>query len=233
MVTATEPSQQAARKSETRANWIFLALFMLVMAPGLTVLTMKAYKKGAAGMNPPAPQSVSAYNNPNPQDPSLPRLVPPITAGFVEAIAQRLGQLQPELIRVARVGGSNPAMSEKRLLELVSSGRSEDATYLGLIGWDRTFAPLPSLYRFTVEREGTEVPATLMAYEQLNLPIEARSELQQYGYTLPPDSVLWMILKIQGTGPTDRLKMHYAIDGKSVEDALSIAPPATVSLKQP
>lgn len=233
MVTASESSQQVARKSETRANWIFLGLFMLVMAPGLTILTMKAYKKGAAGMNPPAPQTVSAYNNSNPQNPALPRAVPPVTAGFVDAIAQRLQQLQPELVRIARVDGSLPTMSEKRLLELVSIGRGADATYIGLVGWDRGFAPLPSLYRFTAVRDGGEVPATLLAYEQLNLPIEARTELQQYGYTLPPDSVIWMILKLEGTGPTDRLKMHYSIDGKSVEDALSIAPAATVPPEQP
>lgn len=220
-------------KSETRANWIFLALFMLVMGPGLIILTMKAYKKGAAGMNPPAPQSVSSYNNPNPQNPALPRVVPPQTAGFVDAITQRLQQLQPELIRAERVRGSLPTMSEKRLLEFVAAGEGKDASFIGLVGWDRTFAPLPSLYRFTAVRGEREAPATMLAYEQLNLPIEARSELQSYGYTLPPDSVLWIILKMEGSGPVDRLKMHYTIDGRTLEDVLSIAPPAMKHADQP
>lgn len=220
-------------KSETRANWIFLGLFMLVMAPGLAILTIKAYRKGnAAGMNPPAPHTAAAYNDTNPQNPALPRLVPPITKGFVESIAQRVQGLEPELRRVTADDGS-PVMSDQRSLELISTGADAKSRFVALIGWHRRFAPLPSLYSFTAVREDGESAPTLSAYEQLNLPIEARKELQQYGYTIPPDSVLWMILKLEGSNPVREIRMRYTFDGKVLEDRIIVPGPATSQRSAP
>lgn len=208
-------------KSETRANWIFLAIFMLIMAPGLTILTIKAYKKGAAGMNPPAPQSVVAYNNPNPQNPMLPRVVPPETASFVESILYRLKKLQPELQGIKQADGK-PIMSDKYSLECIAVGAGKQNYYVGLVGWDRNLAPLPSLYEFVVRRNGVEVPAKMSAYEQLNMPLDARSELQAYGYIFPPDSVMWIVLEIPGTGPVDSVHLKYTMPRKSFEDRLAV-----------
>ncbi len=210
-------------KSETRANWIFLAIFMLIMGPGLIILTRKAYKKGAAGMNPPAPKTVVAYNNPNPQNPMLPRVVPPETNAFVESIAYRLLKLQPELKRVKLPDGK-PIMSEKLSLECIAIGAGTRNYYVGLVGWDRNLAPLPSIYDFVARREGEDVPAKMAAYEQLNMPIDARSELQQHGYFLPPDSVMWIVLEIPGTGPIDSLSLRYNMPQKAFEDHLNLTP---------
>lgn len=209
--------------SETRANWIFLAIFLLIMGPGLAMLTMKAYKRGtAAGLNPPAPKTVAAYNNPNPQNPALPRVVPPQTASFVESVVYRVGKLQAGLNRTKLPNGK-PLVSEKVTLECLSTGHSSSNQYVVLLGWDRRFAPLPSLYRFTAHRSnGQTVEMKMSAYEQTNLPLDVRAELQQYGYLLPPDSVLWMLLQCPAGEPLDAIELRYEIEGKLVEDRLNL-----------
>jgi hypothetical protein len=206
-------------KSETRANWIFLGIFLLVMGPGLAMLTIKAYKRGAAGMNPPAPKTVATYNNPNPQNPAMPRVVPPETANFVETILFRIQKVQPELARRKNADGK-PIVSERLSLECIALGTSGQAGKIALVGWDRNFAPLPSLYEFTGERGGETFPLKMSAYEQLNLPLEVRDELQTYGYIRPPDSVMWIVLDVPGTVPLDALDLKYEIDGKTTKDRL-------------
>lgn len=211
-------------KSETRANWIFLAIFMLLMGPGLVMLTIKGYKRGAAGINPPAPKTVAAYNNPDPQNPALPRVVPPQTAEFVSSIAYRLLKLQPELKRVTDSDGK-PLMSEGRAYEIIAVGHSATSQFVALLGWNRTLAPLPSL--FTITADG-KVPAKLTAYEQLNMPLELRDELQLYNYVKPPDSVMWMIIEVPG-GPVEKLDIRFEIDQKQVEDTLTLPRSSTTN----
>ena len=216
-------------KSETRANWIFLGIFLLIMGPGLTMLTMKAYKKGAAGMNPPAPKTVASYNNPNPQSPFLPRVVPPQTAAFVESLVYRISNLRPGLQRRKQSDGA-PLMSDRLTLELLAAGKVGSDQYVAMVGWDRRFAPLPDLYRFSASQGDASVPLKVVAYEQVNLPLDVRSELQQYGYLLPPDSVIWMVVQSASGPEIDQIHLRYEIEGKLVEDRLDlteVAPPTT------
>ncbi len=220
-------------KSETRANWIFLAVFMAVMAPGLTIMTMKAYKKGAAGMNPPAPQSAVVYNDPNPANPALPRIVPPATSEFVDSIATQFLHLQSGLVRIGSGPDAKPVMSEKRSLQCIATGADGGAFHVALIGWNSKFAPLPSLFQFTAHRGAKEWPAKLNAYEQKMLTLDVRAELQRYGYMLPPDSVIWMILEVPGTDPIDSLEMRYSIDGKTLDDRINVAFAATTQPAKP
>ena len=74
-----------------------------------------------------------------------------------------------------------------------------------------------------------KVSAKMTAYEQLNMPLDARSELQEYGYILPPDSVMWIILEIPGTQPVDEISLVYNMPRKSFEDRLKFAPAQAAS----
>lgn len=224
---------KADMKSETRANWIFLTVFMLLMGPGLIILSVKAYKKGAAGMNPPAPQTVSAYNNPTPQNPMLPRVAPPQTREFVETVAQRMLKLQPGMTRSPDAADGNPIISERRWLELMAAGPNEDHFNIAIFAWNSSLAPLPGLYEFTAFRNGQSTKAGMVAYEQQNLPIDIRSELQAYSYILPPDSVMWIILQVPGSEPVDAIEMKYTMNGKTIHDRLPLRSDATTSPSTP
>lgn len=220
-------------KSETRANWIFLAIFMCVMGPGLIMLTAKAYKKGAAGMSPPAPKTTVAYMNPTPQNPSLPRVLPPQTGSFIDSIAARLIDMHKGIIRVDRNEKSVPVLSAQRSLELVAAGPRGGTFSIALVGWHKDFLPLPDLYQFKAIRGQAAAPVKLIGYEQQLLPIDVRAELQKYGYLLPPDGVVWMLLEIEGAEPIDELELAFTLHGKVFNDRLKMPQPATVPPSTP
>ena len=111
-------------------------------------------------------------------------------------------------------------------MEYLGGGAGDEKYYVALLGWDRHFAPLPSLYEFVAARGAQKIPAKMSAYEGANLPIDLRSELQRYGYILPPDSVIWIILEVPGSEPIDSVSVHYKIDRKTIDDRIILAPTA-------
>jgi hypothetical protein len=210
-------------KRETRANLIFITIFLLVAIPGVFKLTMKAYNSG--GRDPAMRRPVRgewAYMDPTPQVRDLPRVVPPGIGRFVWRTADRLERMQPGYRSIVPPDGAMPVMSERLGLQLLGTGSSGGSFHLGLLAWNSKYAPLPTQFTIVGQRGGVEVEGKLTAYEPMNLPVELRMDLQETGYIVPPDSLMWMIVSFAGDQPIDSMRSHFTLDATVIDDELKL-----------
>ena len=214
-------------KRETRVNLIFLALLLMIMVPVIFKLTKRAYRSG--GRDPamrPAVRTAFAYMDPTPPA-GLPRTVPPGIARFVQRMGERLITMQPGLRSIVSRIDAPPLMSDRLNLQVLAMGASGGKHRVGLFGWNSRYAPLPVLYEITGTRGDESVRGEMLEYEQQNLPIQLRSELQEYGYIVPPDSVLWLIATFPGEAPVDAIRVHYQLDNTVLIDTITLRAPAS------
>ena len=96
-----------------------------------------------------------------------------------------------------------------------------------MIGWHPKHAPLPELFKITATRAGDAQPVAgeLVGYETSNLSVDVRDELQNYGFVVPPDGIIWLIVSFAGSAPVDNVEIKYEGNGVSLNDTLVITPP--------
>ena len=210
-------------KSETRANLIFITIFLGLSLPGLVIMLTRSIRTSGLAVPPPPVRGVFAYMDPTPQFEGLPRVTPPAAARFVHRVVNRLTTMQPGLRSVLEDATNAPIMSRRLSLQLIALGAHENTYRVAVIGWHPRFNPLPALYQFTGQRGATSVAGVLGQYEQQNLSLEVRSELRDYGYIIPPESVMWMIVSFPGAEPVDAMTLRYRFDQTVVDDELKIA----------
>lgn len=214
-------------KRDTRANLIFLIIFVALALPGIIKLTRHSYVTG--GRDPamrPAVRGAFAYMDPTPPV-GMPRVVPPSVAEFIQRTAERLEKMQPGLHSIIRPNDQRPVMSSALNLQLLGRGANTGHYNVALFGWNSHYAPLPELYDITATRGGEQVKGQMTSYEPGVLTLEVRSELQDFGYVVPPDSVLWMIITFPGEAPVDSVTVKYHLDKTSLNDWMPLAAPAT------
>ena len=206
---------------DTRANLIFLCLFFAVALPGIYKLTMKAYKPG--GRDPVMRRAVRgefAYMDPSPPV-GLVRVVPPGVERMMQRTAGRLVKMQPGLQSVV-APGQPPVMSQGLHLQVLAMGGHQGKFRVALFGWNPRYAPLPDQYEITATRGSETVKGQMLEYEPQNLQLELRSELQDYGYVVPPESVLWFVATFPGELPVDTIQVDYRLEKFRVVDRIDL-----------
>lgn len=206
---------------ETRANLIFLAVLLCLMGPPIVMTIASRWGKPARNLQPPPTrEALSFIDRTAGPAAHLPRIVPPDTGAYVASVAQKIVGMQRGLRSLVGDGRFAPIMSDGLYLQWIAEGERDGQYLAAIIGWDGRFVPLPKHYAFTATRAGRPVKVTLESYETLNMPIELRRELQRYGYILPPDGLMWMILAFDGSGPVDEIALRYEAMGVRIEDTL-------------
>ena len=211
-------------KRETRVNLIFLSILLVLTLPGIVILTRRGYQSG--GRDPamrPMVRTEFAYMDPSPPQ-GLPRVVPPGVGRFIQRTASRLQTMQPGLRSIVDSPAAQPVMSDALNLQLLGYGPNGGKFRVALFGWNSRYAPLPELYEFTGTRGGETIRGEMREYEPQNLPIEIRSELQEYGYVVPPDSVLWFVVTFPGEAPVETVRVSYKLEKTQLLDTISLAP---------
>jgi hypothetical protein len=216
---------------ETRANLIFISVLILLMAPPITMTLIKRWKEpGRNLMPPPIRGSLTYIDRTAGVAKHMPRVVPPRLGRFVVTVAERLMRLQPGLVSRVGDGRFAPIMSEQLYLQAIAEGAHEAKYRVALIGWAGDFIPIESMYKFTgTRRDGTVHSGRLESYEMQNMPIELRKELQEHGYILPPDGLIWMIVTFDGERPVDSISMEYRSDRTSLVDTIRLRELPTTS----
>ena len=210
-------------KRETRANLIFIVVLIVLMVPGITITIMKRGGKfGRTIQPPPTREALSFIDQTAGIAKHMPRVVPPQIGRFVAQMANKIGGMQRGLTSLVGDGRFAPVMSEKLYFQAIARGAYADKYRVALIGWSGALLPLPKLYAFAGERDGQALAGTLESYETQNMPIELRQELQAYGYILPPDGFIWLIVSFDGVGPIDSMTMRYAEGKTRIDDAIDL-----------
>ena len=173
--------------------------------------------------DPPYVRRTEAYNNPLPASSASIRVVPPITAVWVESLAiEHLGH--PPLRHMAVGGRLEPIMSDGRRFELLSFADDGESTTLVLLVWSA------ELGRGEVQGIDAEAealgPLRSIEVDGLEVPPEVISELKGLGFVIPPSRVGLAWLRFAPLAPAEetddllRIVWHMA-DGVG-EDVLNL-----------
>lgn len=212
---------------EAKFNLVFLVVLLLASLPGLVILIRKKLDPEARRMSEaPYVRRTEAYNNPLPAATSSRRIVPPVTARWVESLAnQKLGA--PPLRYMAAGGREEPVLSEGRRFELLGIRQTHEGSTLIVLAW------LGELGRGEVDlfEAQAESLGALQSVEvdQIDVPQEVISELKDEGYVVPPARVGLLWLRFAGArSPADatwgpRIRLTWRSPRASGEDVLDLA----------
>jgi hypothetical protein len=176
-------------RKETRVNLIFLAVFLGVSLPGAFILVKKKSDPLAGRMS--LPDSVRRrlpYMSPlhAPGD-AVTRYVPPLTGLWVSKVSREQGGVEEIFLRKWR-----PVVSDDRIVQFIGARRAATDATLFFIAWDTPYKADASKYFVTAELGDHALPARVTAARPLELPRDARRELQNGGFVQVPAHVTWL-----------------------------------------
>jgi hypothetical protein len=187
-------------KRETRANLLFLAVFLGISLPGLVVLFKKKLDPQAPPMYLPDPVKTRLpYMAPVLAPPEVTRVIPEKAGRWVTELARRRAG-QPEMLLEAR----HPVISVDRGLQLVGIQEASGRNTLSLLAWSEEYPAVASQYQVAVECGGKPRAAKMVGAEEVAVPSEVRTELIYGGYAKPPRRVVWLTAEVEGAAPLGR-----------------------------
>jgi hypothetical protein len=209
---------------ETRANLIFLGLFLAVSLPGAVILVKKKMQPGAAPMGMPdfvrrrVPYMVPLAT---PDDQVL-RVVPPQTgAGVGELIRRRAaGAAEPR-------HGPLPVTSSDRVVQVTGLKEEGGRTLLYLLAWEGGYGTEAARYRVvaTAGAAGERFDGRVVTAEPIPVPEAVKKELMSGGYVKPPAQVTWIEVAFDAPVAATRplsVRLAYETGGEPAATAVDI-----------
>lgn len=200
---------------ESRANLIFVALFVLISIPGLIMLVRKKMdpERGPMWM-PPAMYSGLVYIDTIDAPPNIKRFVPARTAAWVrDLVRERFGPAAPPTSVVD--GDDQPVMSEDRLAQLVGVETRDGKTRIAVLFWNLPRESTPT----SIQILRDDTPLTDTITESIEVPQEIKRDLQESGIPAPPLHVQFVTATLNSAA-SGKLSLRCEVDGTIVSDTL-------------
>lgn len=196
---------------ETRINLIFLALFIVLIAPGAVILVRKKLQPSASRMDMPDPvRRQLPYMAPQVTPPEVTRFIPPRTSVWLQEVIRRRTGLDAMLLR-----DREPVMSADRRLQLVGVA----GVQAHLLVWaPQLLDPRPEV-RF--EGESLEIAITTEP-----IPEEIRREWVSMGFVKPPAEVGWLTVQLPSKG-SGALRVDWRGGGSSTVNVFTSPYPSS------
>jgi hypothetical protein len=180
-------------RRETRANLIFLGIFLSITIPGAVVL----FKKKLDPASPPMfmPDFVRRrlpYMASQQSPAQVVRYVPQLTGQWVSEInRERTGGLQVLMV------GRQPLVSDDHVIQ-VTAMQQQDAsnTTLYLIVWNAAQTGDPDRYSATLMSGTERRAARVRSTASVAVPAAVKRELMNAGVIQPPDAVTLLTLEV-------------------------------------
>lgn len=174
-------------RKEARLNLIFFGILLVLLAPGFLIL-MRKKLSGTDEPNylpDPIPHS-TAYNQPLPVPPGLPRNEPPEATEWVNSLVRE--HVSPTA-RMLRTGTNQPVVSDAFRTQAIHVHHDGAAGRVVLLVWDER----PSLEPRVQVEVGAEPAGTSESKRtMIDVPKKVRHALQRVGYVDPPEKV-WLV----------------------------------------
>lgn len=179
-------------RRDTRANLLFLTLFLAISLPGLVVLFKKKLDPNAPPMYLPDPVKTRLpYMAPFDVPSAVTRVIPEETGRWVASLtAARAGQTDVLL------HGHDPVMSENRAVQLAAIKEEADRTTLSLLAWSPDYPADAGRYRVSAECDSKTIPGKVVRADAIDVPAPVRHELIYAGYAKPPATVVWLTVTL-------------------------------------
>lgn len=195
-----------------------------------------------AGLNMPDPVRKSfVYLDPTPVLTGLPKIVPPRTAAWVGSLVQQNSDARhlashrwlqaeppprpspgPTTSPIADadtgtrgesiIGTRGPIITGRKDVQLVSFVPSDEGMTLGLIVWNRRALPRLGAFSVTIDTDAGPREAQVTYAQRYDMPNQVRIELKEFGYILPPPTVIWLSATVPDVQPADVRGLSFAYD---------------------
>jgi hypothetical protein len=188
-------------QKDTRANLIFLGVFLAISLPGAVILFKKKMDPAVPSMAMPDVALKRLPYNATRDAPDLERYVPDFTGEWVMELCQAHG------VRQVMKEKGLPVMSNERHVQLVGAGK--------LIVWDDDVAKESDieLSMVGVGKIGVD------KVEVAEVPTAVRKELIYAGFVQPPRRVAWVEFAMPGAEGNGNLR----VKGGDFDDILTIS----------
>ena len=197
-------------RRDTRANLLFLLIFLGLILPGAVIV----FKKRLNGTAPPLGMPDFVRKRlpymvplPTPDDQVL-RVVPPLTGEWVSQLARERAGGAEVLTR-----GPVPITSSDRIVQMVAM-RDEAAagTAVYLLAWEGGYGEEAARYRVTATvGDGEAVTGRVVSATAIPMPTPVKRELMDGGYIKPSANVTW--IEVRFDAPlTDRRPLTVRVE---------------------
>lgn len=183
---------------ETKANLIFVIVIVAVTLPGAVMLFKKKLSATRMMYLPDPVKRGLVYMNPMPAPPSVARVVPPLTAAWVAELGGDRKVGGPVPMRPAGEGKPLPVMSQNQVFQVAASAPADDHWRLWLLAWDPRLSPDTACLSVRADLMNGPTAGVIESAEAIVLPPSIRKELQEFGFTRPPDRVVWIAVRFTG-----------------------------------
>lgn len=178
-------------KSETRANLIFITIFLAIALPGAVILFIKKLDPAAAPMYLPDPiRQRLPYMAPQWTPDEVTRVIPPITEKWVEQLNGEQGA-GAEVLLHQRV----PVISDDRMLQVTAIKYAAESLTVYAILWEGEDGFDAGNYQASISAAGASVPGRVVAVRKIPMPAGVRKELMNGGYVAPRQFIAWLELQ--------------------------------------
>lgn len=198
-------------KRETRANVLFLALFLAVSLPGAVILFKKKLDPDASRMGMPEfVRRRLPYMAPLPTpDSEVIRVIPPRTGAWVAELNRNEGGGLPVLMN-----GRVPVTSSDRIVQVTGLTDGPAATRVFLLIWEGGYGVDASQYRVVARSGGDSFPGRVIVARAIPMPTQVKRELMSGGYVKPSPEVVWLDVTFDAPLSAKRpLALELAYDG--------------------
>ena len=179
-------------KPETRANLIFLGVFLCLTIPGAVILFKKKLDPAAPPMfMPDFVRRRLPYMASQLSPEQVARYVPDLTGQWVSELSKERAGGSPVLM-----AGREPLVSDDHLIQLTAMQQNgADSTTLHFILWGSVYTSDPNRYRITPGARVTSATS-------ISMPLTVKKELMNAGVIQPPNAIVWLtadLSRIPGT----------------------------------
>ena len=202
-------------RRETRANLLFLLIFLGVSLPGAVILFKKKLDPTATPLGMPdfirkrLPYMVPL---PTPDDQVL-RVVPPLTGEWVSELARERAKGAAVLAR-----GPLPITSSDRIVQLVAMTEEATNSTAYLLAWEGGYGEEAGRYRIEATAAGEPVAGHVVSATAIPMPTPVKRELMSGGYIKPSANVTWIEVRFDAPLKEKRplvVRVEYSGAGES------------------
>lgn len=201
---------------ETRANVVFLTIFLAIALPGGVILFKKKLDPAVPPMYMPDRPRVSLpYNSPE-EAPDLKRYVPERTGEWVTDVAREHGYAD------VRTGDDGlPVVLDQRQWQLIGVRPEGTGMRADFLVWEKVGAD-SGVGVSAVGKEG-ELEGRVEPAEPMAIPEPVRKELVYAGYPKPPKEATWVTVFFPGLTSQEArtmIRVRQKSDGGVVSDSV-------------
>lgn len=223
MPTSESNPDQKKFWNERTANLVFISVMLILVMPGAIMLTLKKLHGPGGNTFPPAVRHQIVFMDPTAgRSNEQLRMVPRNFGQWIETVAAKRFNMAGDVELLVKSSGWEPIVSRDRHLQLVAIKNLPGEQTFMLFVWDQNCAPLPENYQIMQTSGSIQSVLKIDAISTELIPVDIRSELQDYGFIKPPSQLLWMVLRGDSAEPARQIDFKFTSERVDVIDELTI-----------